>query len=553
MINYSEILSRIRETTLQKLPEYHILILRNITLEPYFENYLQYHILRLGYRAQIHYGNYDMIAQDATDKLLFNRVDCVLVFQYLETESPMFSRYFLRCKQSEIESETGRILSKMQKTITDIRKQTDAPILWSGFELPIYPSDSFNKTNYSQMRIINDLNRQLQELSQPMMDVHILDLDACIRRVGAEQFYHLRGWYAFRAPYGKCGCDAIAWEVSRHVCDFIGHRKKCLVLDCDNVLWGGIIGEDGINGIQLGDSGVGAAYQDFQAEILNLCQQGVILALCSKNNACDVWEVFHNHPGMVLKPDHIAAYKINWDNKVNNICALAEELHLGLDSMVFADDSEFEIEMVRKYLPKITTMLMPVERPHCYRTLLASCGYFDVHTLTREDRERVKMYKAQSKREQLYASCANMDEYLASLKIQVIYHPLDAFHLSRVAQLTQRTNQFNMNPIRYTPQELDNLVHQPDYDSFCVEISDRFGNFGTVGACLLRYEQRRAIIEQFLLSCRALGRDVEKQMLSHCMKLIRNRGYDHVAAHYVQTERNGMVKEFMQKSNIESI
>jgi len=430
--------------------------------------------------------------------------------------------------------------------LVGIRQKTNAMILWNSFELPPHPSLGIfdYQQAHGQTATIDQLNRFLGDALSDHRNAYLLNLNACLARVGARSFYDLRYWHLGKAPYSREALEEIGGEMFKYIRPLKGKNRKCLVLDCDNVLWGGIIGEEGLAGIKLGKTYPGSAYHEFQQEILNLHRRGVVLALCSKNNEADVWEVFAQHPDMLLRKEHIATARINWDDKVTNLTRIAEDLNLGLESVVFVDDSQFEADQVRQCLPQVEVVQLPSSRAVEYRDILAAGGWFDAPTLSQEDRHRGTMYKAEEARKELQAQSRDLTSFYASLEMILEIRNVDEFTVSRVAQLTQKTNQFSLTTRRYSDAEIHALSESASADVIHCRLQDRFGESGLTGVCILRYERDRALIDSFLLSCRVLGRGIEDALLVQCMKRARSRGCTVAVGEYRPTAKNEQVKDF---------
>lgn len=557
-MGYSEVVDKLNSNKNNVLPTLNISVLRNITLEPILDTFLRYFMLEIGYKANVMFGDYDNILQEAVGKrpdLLNNNVDCVLVFSQLETLSNIISRNYLQCSQNEIENEKERIVNYMTQTLNGIREQTQALILWCGFEVPIYPlAGILDKPNSMyQISTINWLNNQLNQVLFGNTNAYYIDINLCIARVGARNFYDKRYWYIGHAPYSKEACREISYEIFKHIKTSKSKCKKCIVLDCDNVLWGGIVGEDSLSGIKLGKDYPGLAYHEFQQEILNLYNRGTILTICSKNNEEDVWEVFENHPYMVLKREHISASRINWDDKATNISSISKELNISLDSIVFVDDSQHEIEMVNYALPQVETIHLQKNRAFEYRDILASCGLFDILSITNEDKLRGQMYRTEAQRNKFAQEFTDMECYYNSLEMEVSIYFSNSFYIPRIAQLTQRTNQFNLTTKRYSEDDIKMLTESKDYDVICIQLKDRFGDLGIVGASILKYENDQALIDTFLLSCRALGRKIEYVLLMECMKLSKLRSKKVIFGQYISSNKNMQVKDFYESKGFSTI
>jgi FkbH-like protein len=471
----------------------------------------------------------------------------------LENFSWSLARNFSALQAEEVQNEVARIQETVTNILNGIRKQTDGMILWHGFELPLYPGlgtwDS--QIPEGQTGVISELNNLLRTALQSVPNAYFVDLNLCLARVGGNTFYDDRYWHIGRAPYSREALCEIASEDFKFIRALKGKNKKCLVLDCDNVLWGGIIGEDGMSGIKLSKTYPGSPYYEFQQEVLSLYNRGIILALCSKNNAADVWEVFNNHPDMVLKEKHIAAAEINWQDKATNLRQIAANLNIGLDSLVFVDDSEFEVNWVREAIPEMTVLHFPKDKTVEYRNILASCGLFDTLTISAEDRKRGAMYKAEAQRKKLQEEVPDLESYYKSLEMVIEVKFADNFTLPRIAQLTQKTNQFNLTTRRYSEADIKSYMEATDADVLSLKLMDKFGDSGIVGVCILKYNEQKAVIDTFLLSCRILGRGVEEVFIIQALKLAKQRGCEAVIGEFYPTAKNAQVKGFYPKQGFE--
>ena len=293
-----------------------------------------------------------------------------------------------------------------------------------------------------------------------------------------------------------------------------GNTKKCLVLDCDNVLWGGILSEDGIDGINISGSGLGRPFQDFQRYLLDLYYHGVILAVCSKNDESDVLHVFREHTGMLLKEEHIACFTCNWNNKPDNIKNISESLNIGLDSIVFVDDSAFEIESVKIMLPKVTAVLY--KRDTIYDEL--SCFNLKRNTDLKIVNERTITYKTNTLRSELQKKASSYEDYISSLEMIIDIHKTAECELARVSELTQRTNKCT-NGIRYTIDQIRAKISMVDYELYTVCLSDKFSDLGVVGVIGIK----DCTVDLFSLSCRALGRRMEENMIKFALERNANK------------------------------
>jgi FkbH-like protein len=551
-LSYAEIQKFLNDIDTEGYSTLNISILRNITVEP-INPYLQYLAYNMGFVAKTQFGDYDTIFQDAIDgnaQLLNNATHCVLVFVKLEALSARITHQFPTMTPEQIEREIERIDLYVSAVLNGIRQQTNAVILWMGFELPVNPALGIldTQTIGGQYGTIQRLNTLVLQTIGKAQNSYFLDLNLVVARIGSINYFDLRYWHIGRAPFTRAALQEIASEVFKFIRALQGENKKCLVLDCDNTLWGGVIGEDGLAGIKLSQSShPGSSFYEFQQEIVNLYHRGILIALCSKNNADEVWNAFQNHPDMAIQASYIACAKINWDDKASNIRQIATELNIGLDSLVFMDDSEFEINLVREFLPEVESIHLPIKKAAEYRSMLISCGYFDTIAMTQEDLARGKMYQAEQQRDRSKEQFGSIERYHESLEMVAEFWIPDSFTIPRVAQLTQKTNQFNLTTRRYSEADITAFVNSNDSDAICLKLQDKFGNYGIVGACILTYLDTTATIDSFLMSCRVLGRHVEDAFLLQIVDLARSRGCKILWGEYLPTQKNTQVARLYTK------
>jgi FkbH-like protein len=554
-LTYAEIQDIVNKAEIGHLPKLSISILRNVIVESIVP-YLKFLAYKIGYAAEIQMGDYDNIVQESLgirDGILKKETDCILIFLKLENLSWNLARNYSALREREIQDEVTRIQGVITNILSGIRKQTDGMILWHGFEIPLYAGLGIwdSQVPGGQTEVIPALNNYLRTALHSFPNAYYVDLNLCLARVGGKAFYDERYWHIGRSPYSREGLCEIASEVFKFIRSLKGKNKKCLVLDCDNVLWGGVVGEDGVSGIKLSKTYPGSPFYEFQQEVMNLYNRGIIVALCSKNNSEDVWEVFRSHPDMVLKEKNIAVAEINWDDKVTNLRKIAANLNIGLDSIVFVDDSEFEVNMVRNAIPEVEVLHLKKDKTVEYRNILASCGLFDTLTISAEDRERGAMYKVEAQRRQMQGQASDLETYLQSLEMVIEVKVADNFTLPRIAQLTQKTNQFNLTTRRYSEADIKTYMDATDIDVLSLRLMDKFGDSGLVGVCILKYSAKNAVIDTFLLSCRVLGRGIEDVFVIHALRLSRQRGCEAVIGEFYPTAKNAQVGEFFPKQGFE--
>ena len=375
--------------------------------------------------------------------------------------------------------------------------------------------------------------------------IRISDFDAIQREHGLSRSFDSRQWYLYRQPFTDSFLLTAGAVLARMIKAFRIAPKKCVVLDCDNTLWGGIIGEDGLGGIQLGDEFPGTAYRDFQRLLLYWRQQGVLLALASKNNEADVWEVFDKHSGMLLKREHISAWQINWEPKAENIPKIAKTLNIGTDSLVFIDDNPAEIDYMRQARAEVVSILLP-EEPADIMATLRTISVFDRHEITQEDRQRSDMMKAEEQRVAL-GNNLSKEEFQKSLGLCIDFFPAREEDLDRITQLINKTNQFNLSTIRRSLDEVRELAKSPQHRIFGLRVSDKFGDYGLTGVVIAEIFPKGSElgIDTFLLSCRVLGRGVETALLSVLAGEAQKEGATELVANFIPTAKNAPAAAFL--------
>ena len=389
------------------------------------------------------------------------------------------------------------------------------------------------------------LNAMLREEAAQHANVRLIDAQQLMAEVGMSAALDPRFYYRAKAPYSARYLDAFAAAISSASRGFGSYFYKALALDCDNTLWGGIIGEDGVAGIKLGAFDYpGNIFWRVQHELARLEQSGVLLCLCTKNNQADVDEVFASHPDMVLKPAQIVARRVNWTDKVQNLRELAAELNLGLDSIVFLDDSDFECAAVRSQLPQVRTVQIPKSLPEYPRVLQGISQLFLGGGISRESRSKTQQYHQRAAGIAQQAEFASQEDYLHSLQLQAFLTSNAEASIARIAELSQKSNQFNLTTRRYSEAEIAQRMAEPDSTVYSLVVKDRFGDAGLTGVVVMRHEQQTAHVEAFFMSCRVIGRGVEFSIWNHITAQAAARGCTQMLASYVPTAKNALVERF---------
>ena len=371
--------------------------------------------------------------------------------------------------------------------------------------------------------------------------VFLLDVDAVQREVGTRSGDSAKMYMLARIPWTDAFFASLGRMAAITVEGALAPQKKCLVMDCDGTLWGGIVGEDGVNGIAIGEDAPGNAFEAFQKYVFTLRRQGVLLAICSKNNEDDVWEAFRERD-MPLKEEHLAAASVNWNPKSVNLREIARELNIGLDSLVLIDDSPVEIAEVNANAPEVRTILLPDKEPERYIEVMETESPFPRFVLTQEDLRRAQMYQEERQREGLRSQMGSLEDFLEGLGIVVtIGRPLEK-DLGRIAQLLNRTNQFNLTTYRRTESEVIKDWSDPSCRDYAVWVRDRFGDYGLTGYALLRGLPDAPVLDTFLMSCRVLGRGVETSLLARILFDLEGR---RLRARFIPSSKNGVAQEFL--------
>jgi len=337
--------------------------------------------------------------------------------------------------------------------------------------------------------------------------------------------------------------------IAKNVIDIIsvrlGDLKKCLILDLDNTTWGGIIGDDGINNIQIGGLGIGKAFTKLQYWAKELKNRGIILCVASKNTENIALEPFQLHQEMVLKEDDISVFMANWDNKVTNIQKIQEILNIGFDSMVFLDDNPFEREMVKQNLPLVTVPDLP-ENPAEYLNYINSLNLFEAANVTQLDNKRTVQYKEEANRVKAKTYFENEDAFLQSLAMACKAEPITAFSLPRIAQLSLRSNQFNLRTVRFDEESLTNYSSNPNHQVISFSLKDKYGDYGLIAALFLEKREKELFIDNWIMSCRVLKRGMEKFTLNHLVDFAKTMGCNKIVGEYLPTPKNALVKDHYQ-------
>ncbi len=400
---------------------------------------------------------------------------------------------------------------------------------------------------------IRKLNFMLAEAMEQRKDIYPIDLLSVQVRLGTSAFYDAPLYYNAKMSVSTDALPYVAKAVIDVQKALAGRIKKCVVLDLDNTLWGGVIGDDGMDNIEIGELGRGHVFTDFQRWLKQLKECGIILCVCSKNNEDTAKKPFEEHDEMILRLLDIALFVANWDDKASNIRLIQKTLNIGMDSIVFIDDNPFERNLVRQMIPEIEVPELP-EDPALYLGYLQEQNYFETASFTGAGSDRTKLYQAEFERTKLMMSFESIDGYLESLEMIGEAKPFEESKYSRIAQLTQRSNQFNLRTVRYTDADIQSIANDPNYVTLYYTLRDKFGDHGLVGVVIMKKKNEEELfIDTWLMSCRVLKRGMEEYIVNGFMREAKKRGYKRVYGEYIPTPKNAMVKDIYKVMGFEEI
>ena len=390
---------------------------------------------------------------------------------------------------------------------------------------------------------VRKLNMGLMDLSQRYANLFICDIAGLQNKLGRDMMFAPNVYVSTEMVLSIDALPYVASRVMDIICAIKGQFKKCLILDLDNTVWGGVIGDDGLEGIQLGHGlGIGKAFTEFQMWVKKLKQRGVIICVASKNNEETAKEPFEKHPDMVLKLEDIAVFQANWETKVDNIRTIQRILNIGFDSMVFLDDNPFERNIVRENIPGITVPELPQD-PGEYLEYLYSLNLFETASYSQADKDRTKQYQVEAQRVSLQKTFSNEADFLKSLDMTSVVSGFNKFNTPRVAQLSQRSNQFNLRTVRYTEADIEALGQDPDVIDLSFTLEDKFGDNGLIAVIIMKKQDEETLfIDTWFMSCRVLKRGMEDFTLNTMVEAAREKGYKRIVGEYLPTPKNKMVE-----------
>lgn len=539
-IKYTEILKTNKELGKSlSADKYRVAVLSNTTVSQ-LKEILEYTLRTSGINCHAEFGDYDNIVQDSEKFKNFNTVivfwEPANIISGLQYKANLLDDHGTEKLLSKVKSEIDLVISNLKDTPLVLINKFSATV--------------FNYCNFKKNRL-DDICRTLNDYldKKALPNIIFVDTDKISAKISVEKSIDLRYFYSSKALY--------TIEFYREYANFIkpvfmsaaGKAKKALILDCDNTLWKGVLGEDGFDGIEMSDkTPYGAIFEEIQSIILALSKKGVLIGLCSKNNQRDVEEVLEKHPDMKIRDKDIAIKKINWNDKVANLKDTAADLNIGLDSMVFVEDSAFEINFITESLPQVTVLRVPLKLEEYPKMLRENLGLFFNISESAEDAKKIQMYKEQNKRETLKCTYKNLENYLKSLKLCLTIFSSSAPSIPRISQLTQKTNQFNLTTKRYTETDIRKFIKETSYKVFHFSAADKFGDYGITGLSIIELNThgQKAGIDTFSMSCRVIGRNFEFAFFNFLVTYLKKTKIKIINASYNKTLKNGQVAGFYE-------
>jgi len=553
---YSLIKKDIEVEDTSRLKKIRIAVLSSSTIKC-LEEILFVKCYELGIIPEILIGGYNQYNQEIIDdnsQLYSFKPDLVIFF--IDTKSLLGDVFFDYYQLSEeekdklFENNIKQIKSLVDKTLQNL----NCKVILHNFQVPVYSPLGIidNKQRVGFIEFVKNINHEITRQFKENHQVFVFDYDAFCSKWGKENIIDYKMYYLGDIKISFEYLPRLCEEYISYIKPLLALTKKCIVLDLDNTLWGGIVAEDGLEGIKLGPTPEGRPFLEFQRYILSLYNRGIILAINSKNNPEDGFKVLREHPYMILKEKHFASIKINWDDKASNIKRIAGEIDIGLDSLVFFDDDKLNREIVRTALPEVKVVDLP-EDPSLYLKTLMELDDFNSFQFSEEDKKRGQMYANQRKRQEFGKTTADITEYLKALDMVVTIEKANSFSIPRISQLTQKTNQFNMTTKRYSEEDVKKLAEDKNCLIFSVKLADKFGDDGTIGVAIVKKGGGKWIIDSFLLSCRVIGRRVEETMLAYILEEAKKESSNTLIGEFIQTKKNIPAKEFYKRNGFKFV
>lgn len=503
--------------------------------------YLRRHALLFGVRLRVSQGNFNDPMGDLA-RFAGQGVDHLVLAPFLDTLAPAFEARAATLDDAEVDAHEAELRGRWRLVLQGAAEFR--AVFLCGLHRITAPVAGGDRLD----AVIERLNRALCEEAAAFSNVRWIDMAGLVAGLGRRVAFDLRFYLRNTAPYAPALLDEWARQIAAVSRAFGTRFHKALVLDCDNTLWGGVLGEDLASGVKLDPHDYpGNVFHRAQTEFLALQRQGVLLCLCSKNDPGEVDAVIETHPDMVLRPADIVVKEVNWSDKVDGLRRIAKTLNIGLDSLVFLDDSAFECEAVRSQLPEVTVFQVPSSPPDYLAVIAAIKDLFLAGGATTDGAEKTEQYRRRAQALAERQEFASQEDYLASLGLTVTLARDDAARVARISELSQKSNQFNLTTIRYAAGEVAKLMEDPSAAVYSLEVADRFGAGGLTGVVVVRYEPDVAVVESLFLSCRVLGRGAEFAIWPKIFADAAARGCGRIRATYRPTSKNAQAADFYDR------
>jgi FkbH-like protein len=538
-MKYTEILQRNKALSgLFQGDKFRIAIISNVTVSQ-LKDVLELSLREKGINAEVEIADFDSIVQES---LRFSDANAVLLFWELVNLVDGFQSKVYIQNEEEINSLKSKVESEIDIVLKNLKK---VPlVLINSFSATILDS---NPISYGPLQELADYFNKILKSSVSGNQI-MVNVESIFAILGIDHSRDIRQFQAAKTLYSvdffRKYCEAIRPAfLSSH-----GKAKKVLVMDCDNTLWGGIIGEDGEAGLLMSDAtNKGKIFKEVQTLLLGMKNDGVLLTLCSKNNEQDVINVLRGHPDIIIRERDIVSKKINWNDKASNLIEMAKELNLGLESFVFVDDSSFEIGLIKKELPEVEAIQVPTNLSEYPLIIKQLKSLFFSLSSTDEDKNKTAMYLQERQRKELQTTFDTIDDYLTSLGLSISLLWNEEISVPRAAQLTQKTNQFNLTTQRYTEADIERILKDPRYEIALIQVKDAYGDYGITGMVIVELDGDVAKIENLLLSCRVIGRNIELAFFDKLVDFLRKKDIRIIHGLYYSTAKNKQVESFYDK------
>jgi FkbH-like protein len=497
-----------------------------------------------------HLGGYNQYNQEILDtQSQLYQFQANITFLILDTRSILkdlwYSPYSIdeKARQNFIETK----FQEIKNLIRVFLKNSNSKFIISNFTIPTKSNYGIfeTKLKFGFQKMISKLNENLQNYVRNLDSVYLFDMNGFVSKHGENNVFDPK---QFLFGDIKISLDFIPYltnDLMGYVIATLGISKRCIVLDLDNTLWGGIIGEDGFDGIKLGSDPAGKSFVEFQKCLLGLFHRGILLAINSKNNFDDAIKVIEEHPDMILKKEHFASIKINWNDKVSNLKEISNELNFGLENFVFFDDDPMNREFMKSSLSEVLTVDLPND-PSKYVKILEDMIEFNVLEITNEDKQRGLMYSQQRERKKSEYSSSNLEDFLKNMDLKITIQKANNFTIPRISQLILKTNQFNLTTKRYSLEDIQKISQNNNMLIGCVQVEDKFGDNGITAVFIVEKNGTKEwILDTFLLSCRVMGRQIEKSIISYIIKIAKQNGVDRIIATFIPTKKNQSIEKFL--------